>query len=978
MKSIATKFLLPVVLLAAVFMALDMSMEYSARQEEVTELIDSQAALALAFDMAIRSYVAEEIRPAMEERTAPGEFIPETMSTSFVARSIFEKVRQSFPDYIIRFSSDDPRNPANRAGPDELRMIKYFNDNPDAKTWNGEIELDGRLHLAHFNARRMKESCLHCHGDPEDAPASLIERYGATAGFHRPVGEVIALDAVAIPMEKSQAAFMTSMRNKVVFTALGLTVLVVLIALVFRSVVARRLSAMRAHFERITVQPDSATMRPADASGNDEISALARSFNTMATKVRDARILLEQRVEDQTADLRESEERLQTILNTVQAGVVVIDEESHMIVEANPAALKMIRARREDVVGRVCHKFICPADVAHCPISDLEQTVDNSERCLVTSSGRTRPVLKTVTPVMLNGRRHLLESFVDLSERKLAEQALEQRIVSLTQPLSDSGNIALEDLFNLEDIQRLQDEFARATGVASIITNTDGVPITAPSNFCRLCNDIIRRTEKGCANCMKSDAVLGRHNPGGPIVQPCMSGGLWDAGAAISVDGQHVANWLIGQVRDETQTEEGMRAYAREIEADEDAVVEAFREVPAMSRERFGEIAQALFTVANQLSTSAYQNVQQARFIVDRRKAEEAAAANNAELKRQTVELEKSRRAAMSMMEDAEQARWKAEQAEEELRASHALMVRALDREKRVATELEAAMEQLEAAKQDAEAASQSKSEFLANMSHEIRTPMTAILGFTETMLDPKAVRPRRSSTPSIRSAATASTCCRLINDILDISKIEAGKLEIEHIRCSPVTTGRRRRRDLMRVRADARRPAAGDRIRWGPSPQTIESDPTRLQTDPRQPGWQRHQVHRRAGVRSDACQDACSHCNAAAYRPDAPVRCHRHRHRYDRRAGAALVPGLLAGRHVHHTQVRRHRAGVDDQQASGRGVGRHDHCRKQTGRGQRVPGDVLPPDSLDGVKMLGRPGQQPPALPSPRLLPRLRTARHR
>jgi PAS domain S-box len=101
-----------------------------------------------------------------------------------------------------------------------------------------------------------------------------------------------------------------------------------------------------------------------------------------------------------------------------------------------------------------------------------------------------------------------------------------------------------------------------------------------------------------------------------------MSGGLWDAGASITVGGRHVANWLIGQVRDETQSEESMRAYAREIGADEDEVVKAFEQITPMSRERFEKIAQALFTMANQLSTSAFQNIQQARAITELKEAE--------------------------------------------------------------------------------------------------------------------------------------------------------------------------------------------------------------------------------------------------------------------------------------------------------------------------------------------------------------------
>lgn len=189
--------------------------------------------------------------------------------------------------------------------------------------------------------------------------------------------------------------------------------------------------------------------------------------------------------------------------------------------------------------------------------------------------------------------------------------------------LQDSLDILFEELFDLDDIQRLQDEFAMATGVASIITHTDGTPITRPSNFCRLCIDIIRKTERGLINCFHSDAEIGRFRPDGPTIQPCLSGGLWDAGAAISVGGRHIANWLIGQVRDETQTEEKMREYARLIGANEDAMLDAFRKVPAMSRLQFGRVAQVLFTLAQQLSATAYQNVQQARFIVERQRVEE-------------------------------------------------------------------------------------------------------------------------------------------------------------------------------------------------------------------------------------------------------------------------------------------------------------------------------------------------------------------
>lgn len=169
-------------------------------------------------------------------------------------------------------------------------------------------------------------------------------------------------------------------------------------------------------------------------------------------------------------------------------------------------------------------------------------------------------------------------------------------------------NISFRDLFDIKEIQQLQDEFAIATHVASIITEPDGTPITQPSNFCDLCINVIRKTEKGLANCMKSDAELGRPNPDGATIQPCLSGGLWDGGASIRVGDVHIANWLIGQVRDETQHPREMLKYADQIGADRNVFKRALDHVPQMSRKQFEHVGQALFLLAQMLSRQAYQN----------------------------------------------------------------------------------------------------------------------------------------------------------------------------------------------------------------------------------------------------------------------------------------------------------------------------------------------------------------------------------
>jgi PAS domain S-box-containing protein len=150
----------------------------------------------------------------------------------------------------------------------------------------------------------------------------------------------------------------------------------------------------------------------------------------------------------------------------------------------------------------------------------------------------------------------------------------------------------------------------------------------------------------------------------------------------------------------------------------------------------------------------------------------------------------------------------------------------------RIETQAAAMSEQageLEIARRRAEQANQAKTEFLANMSHEIRTPMTAILGFADVLLTEEeteaAPAERINALQTIKR--NGEHLLEIINDILDLSKIEASCLAVERIRFAPskivadVVA-------LMKIRSEAKQ-LDFDAAYASPIPETIESDPTRL-----------------------------------------------------------------------------------------------------------------------------------------------------
>jgi len=425
MKSIKSKLILFIGTIVIIFSSILLQNTYNVTTSNIEDLAKQQLSLALHFDLAIREYVAEKVRPLMFNLISKETFIPETMSTSFVARNIFEKVRENFPDYIIKFSSGNPRNPANQAGPEELNMIKYFNDNPLDEVWTGEINIGGKPYLAQFSAMRMEKPCLRCHGDPANAPYELIERYGPDASFYLPLGEVVGLDTIAIPSDKvNQRLWQEKVRN-IGFLGILILLLCASLVFIFKFIITDRLSIITHHFLHTEKQGDDAMIGAIETKGRDEIAILTGSFNKLAERLNDSyaklKIEIEERKQAQAA-LRESEEKYRTLFDMESDALALMDIETGDILDVNKAFINLYGFRKEEIL---CMKNTDFSAEPH----KTQKSVQNHEinipiRYHKKKDGTVFPTEISASIFEYQGREVRIGAVRDITERKHAEEQI--------------------------------------------------------------------------------------------------------------------------------------------------------------------------------------------------------------------------------------------------------------------------------------------------------------------------------------------------------------------------------------------------------------------------------------------------------------------------------------------------------------------------------------------------------------------------
>ena len=316
---------------------------------------------------ALQSYVSQTLRPIMAGLVGPDGFIPEAMSSTYVSRNLLERNLSLHPGYRFKFAAIDPRNEKNTPSETERRVIGVFQQDPSLSEWQGQVEQNGETSLMVATPIRFLDGCLRCHSTPDIAPKALLERYGATRGFGRQIGDV-AIRTAMVPIRDVNRIAVHHAWATLWPYALVLGLLYAGSNLFFSRMIGRPIRAIETAATAITNGSFDVRL-PVDR--DDEFGRMGATFNLVADRLieeihsRDAHLAEITRGRDEWLKTFDAVPDLMTIVST-----------EFRILRANRAMAETFGMEAAQMIGQPCHHIFhgAAAPPDHCPLARVLQT----------------------------------------------------------------------------------------------------------------------------------------------------------------------------------------------------------------------------------------------------------------------------------------------------------------------------------------------------------------------------------------------------------------------------------------------------------------------------------------------------------------------------------------------------------------------------------------------------------------------------
>jgi diguanylate cyclase (GGDEF)-like protein len=265
-------------LLVGLMLAVDLAFTRHRLAVEAQAEYEDHARTLQALVMAIR-------RVYQEQFVASGLPIDDS-TIGFLPAHAISKIARDFASKShngIRFNNvtDRPRNPGNRADRFEMEAIAWFRANPAATERTQDIVDDsGTSYLLYTTPIWIEPFCLRCHGDRNDAPPSLAEKY--EAAFDYKENELRGVVSIRIPQANMDETIASSWSVLILKSLVGYALLLVGLGFLLQTLIVRRLAKLKASADKLAAGDFAERVA---SHGTDELSELAASFNRMADAV---------------------------------------------------------------------------------------------------------------------------------------------------------------------------------------------------------------------------------------------------------------------------------------------------------------------------------------------------------------------------------------------------------------------------------------------------------------------------------------------------------------------------------------------------------------------------------------------------------------------------------------------------------------------------------------------------------------------
>jgi len=686
-------------------------------------------------------------------------------TVGFLPAFALSRISQDFSNWAesnsnIGFSfnnvSDQPRNPTQAANAIELEAMAYFRQYPEKEIlFKPFIHNNGERFYLYARPIWVEEYCLRCHGKREDAPETIQRLYDTAWNYQ--VGDLRGVLSIKLPASAIAEKTWQSFKQGLIFQFIIFIAIFILVIILVRRNIIYPLNHIAESMQKFA--RGELTQRVIEFEG--EFGVMSREFNKTAEKI----AVEIQRREQVEQALRESEERFRTLFEGAPDAIFLAEVETGKIIDANPAASELLIRPREQIIGLHQSQLY--------PLSKQEDSQRKfSEHILMQKTGEVArleyvvlrsdnfevPVEISAHVLNIQGKSILQGVFRDITERKYAEKALRK---------------------SEEQFRRMFEEGP----IGMAIITSDFHFVKANTAFCQMLG--YTETE------LFQLTVIDISHPDDMLENKVLiQQALNDKTSFYQMEKRYIkkdGEFIWGHLATSffyNDKGELTHFFAKVEDITERKLIQ---EKLSRSEKRYRQL------FVDNKAVELLIDPTNGKIVDFNKAAVRYYGYSESQLKSKNIaDINISSKA--EIMEEMDSAKaekrnyftFKHRLASGDIRDVE-VYSGPIELEGRIllysvihdTTAWKTAEAKLEQAKEAAESANRTKSEFLANMSHEIRTPMNAVIGFSDLLRTVVTNKKQKKYLEAIRTSS--KTLLTLINDILDLSKIEAGFLDIQY-----------------------------------------------------------------------------------------------------------------------------------------------------------------------------------------------------